>query len=87
MMQFLYYIYSQVQRSGGIPMHAALIERDGYGVVIAAPWGCAPALVSEALLRHRREIPMLFFYHDGSPLDERRLASFVFRLRAAAPRA
>ncbi len=46
MMQFLYYIYSQVQRSGGIPMHAALIERDGYGVVIAAPSGTGKSTCS-----------------------------------------
>ena len=61
-------------------------QRSCDGIVIAAPWGCAPALVSEALLRHQHEIPMLFLYHDGSPLDQRRLSSFVFRLRAAPAR-
>jgi predicted nucleotide-binding protein (sugar kinase/HSP70/actin superfamily) len=51
------------------------------GVVVASPWGCAPALVAESLLRHRREIPTLFVYADGSPIDERRLAAFALRLR------
>ncbi len=51
------------------------------GVVVASPWGCAPALVSESLLRSRRDIPLLFLYADGSPLDARRLDSFAFKLR------
>lgn len=51
------------------------------GAVVASPWGCAPALVAEALLRHRREIPTLFVYCDGSPLDARRLNGFAFRLK------
>lgn len=55
------------------------------GVVVANPWGCAPALVSEALLRHRTEIPMLFVYRDGSPLDERKLNGFAFKLRRSTP--
>ena len=57
------------------------------GVVVVSPWGCAPALVSEGLLRHEREIPMLFVYVDGSPIDERRLNGFAFRLRAEQTRA
>lgn len=56
------------------------------GVVVVSPWGCGPALVSEAMLRHEREIPLLFVYNDGSPLDERRLNAFVFRLRREPPR-
>ncbi len=61
---------------------------EGYcdGVVVASPWGCAPALVSEALLRHAREIPILFVYCDGSPIDQRRLNAFAFRLRRDPPR-
>jgi predicted nucleotide-binding protein (sugar kinase/HSP70/actin superfamily) len=57
------------------------------GAVVASPWGCGPALVSEALLRHAREIPLLFVYCDGSPIDERRLSGFAFRLRREPPRA
>jgi activator of 2-hydroxyglutaryl-CoA dehydratase/predicted nucleotide-binding protein (sugar kinase/HSP70/actin superfamily) len=62
------------------------------GVVLASPWGCGPALVTESLLRHRREIPTLFLYSDGSPRDDRRLNAFAHRMfknpprtRAAAP--
>jgi activator of 2-hydroxyglutaryl-CoA dehydratase/predicted nucleotide-binding protein (sugar kinase/HSP70/actin superfamily) len=55
------------------------------GVVLASPWGCGPSLVSEALLRHQRDIPMLFIYSDGSPIDQRRLNAFAFRLRRNAP--
>ncbi len=63
----------------GTTLHA---WREGVcdGVVLASPWGCAPALVAESLLRHRRQIPILFVYCDGSPMDDRRLDSFAFRL-------
>ncbi|MBI4705780.1 MAG: hypothetical protein HY744_32200 [Deltaproteobacteria bacterium] len=57
------------------------------GVVVASPWGCAPALVGESLLRHQRQIPALFVYADGSPVDERRLDAFAFRLRREPARA
>ena len=56
------------------------------GIVIVGPWGCGPAMISESLLRHQRQIPMLFVYNDGTPLDERRLNGFVFRLRREEPR-
>jgi predicted nucleotide-binding protein (sugar kinase/HSP70/actin superfamily) len=56
------------------------------GVVVINGWGCSPALVSESLLRHQREIPMLFVYSDGTPIDERRLNAFAFRLRRSAAR-
>lgn len=47
-------------------------------------------LVSESLLRSQKDIPLLFVYADGSPLDLRRLDAFAFRLkrrsaRSAAP--
>jgi len=51
------------------------------GVVVASPWGCGPALVAESLLRHERDIPMMFVYADGSPMDERKLNAFAFRLQ------
>lgn len=51
------------------------------GVVAVSPWGCGPALITESLLRHENEIPILFIYNDGSPIDERRLDSFAFRLK------
>ncbi len=53
------------------------------GVVLVSPWGCAPALVTEAILRARREVPTVFLYGDGSPLDDRKLDGFTYRLRAA----
>ena len=56
------------------------------GVVVASPWGCGPALVAESLLRHQQQIPMLFVYCDGSPIDERKMNAFVFRLRRQPPR-
>ena len=50
------------------------------GVVVVSPWGCGPALVAESMLRHEAEIPMLFLYGDGSPMDTRRLDGFSMRL-------
>ena len=57
------------------------------GAIVVSPWGCGPALVSESILRHQTEIPLLFVYHDGSPIDERRLNAFAFRLRREPARA
>jgi len=54
------------------------------GVVVVNPWGCGPALVAEGLLRHRRDTPVLYLYSDGSPIDDRRLDAFAFRLRRGA---
>ncbi|MBN1365177.1 MAG: hypothetical protein JW976_10275 [Syntrophaceae bacterium] len=56
------------------------------GVVIVGPWGCGPAMIAESLLKHQRQIPLFFVYNDGSPIDERRLNGFVFRLRRHQPR-
>jgi activator of 2-hydroxyglutaryl-CoA dehydratase/predicted nucleotide-binding protein (sugar kinase/HSP70/actin superfamily) len=56
------------------------------GVAVVGPWGCGPALIAEGLLRHQRDIPMLFLYADGSPMDERKLNSFAYRLRRSTPR-
>jgi len=56
------------------------------GVVLSSPWGCGPALIAESLLRHQTELKILFLYCDGSPLDERRLGAFAFKLRQAPAR-
>ncbi|MBI2395842.1 MAG: hypothetical protein HYV09_40130 [Deltaproteobacteria bacterium] len=56
------------------------------GVVMTSCWGCSNALVEESLLRHHDDIPFYFHYDDASPLDERRLSSFTFRLGRRAAR-
>ena len=50
------------------------------GALVVAAWGCGPSLIAESLLRHQRDIPLLFLYSDGTPIDTRRLDAFVFRL-------
>ncbi len=57
------------------------------GVVMASCWGCSNGLIEESLLRHHRDIPFYFHYDDGTPLDERRLSSYTFRLRGGPARA
>lgn len=69
---------------GSVLLHHA--ERRCDGVVVASPWGCGPALVSESLLRHRSDIPSLFVYSDGSPIDQRRLDGFAWELKRAPAR-
>jgi hypothetical protein len=56
------------------------------GVVVVSPRGCGPALLSEAQLRRHGELPLLFVYNDGDPIDGARLAGFAWRLRATPPR-
>jgi predicted nucleotide-binding protein (sugar kinase/HSP70/actin superfamily) len=62
--------------------HAGICD----GVVLINGWGCGPALASESVLRHQRDVPMLFAYSDGTPIDERRLNAFAFRLRRSPQR-
>ena len=52
------------------------------GTVLASPWGCGPALLSESILRRHARRPLLVLYSDGSPIDEARLRAFAYRLRA-----
>ncbi len=54
---------------------------DCAGAVVVSPWGCAPALIAESVLRHRRDIPVLFLYADGMPVDQNKAVSFALRLR------
>ena len=59
-------------------------ERGYYdGLVTTACWGCDNGLIGESLLRHQRDIPAYYFYDDATPIDERRLHSFAFRLHKA----
>ncbi|KAA0232557.1 MAG: hypothetical protein JJLCMIEE_03009 [Acidimicrobiales bacterium] len=56
------------------------------GIVAVGPWGCENSLLTESLLCHRTDIPILFVYLDGTPIDERRVNAFTFRLQALPPR-
>lgn len=50
------------------------------GVLMTSCWGCDNSLIEESLLRHNENIPFYFYYDDGTPLDQRKVASFAFRL-------
>ncbi|MBF0397531.1 MAG: hypothetical protein HQK78_12205 [Desulfobacterales bacterium] len=57
-------------------------EKELYdGVLMASCWNCDNSLIEESLLRHYHEIPFYFFYDDATPLDERKINSFVYRLK------
>ncbi len=56
------------------------------GAVAVAPRGCGPGLLAEALLRRRSDVPVLFVYNDGDPLQNERLAGFAWRLHGQPPR-
>ncbi|MBI5536985.1 MAG: hypothetical protein HY898_29965 [Deltaproteobacteria bacterium] len=71
--------------NGGSPLMVGSVlhhfETGRYdGVVVAACWGCDNGLIAESVLRHQRGIPILYFYDDGTPIDERRLDRFVFEI-------
>jgi len=51
------------------------------GIVAVGPWGCGPALISEAQLRRETEIPFLFIYNDGEPVEQSKLTGFAWRLK------
>ncbi|MBN1656571.1 MAG: hypothetical protein JXA30_22560 [Deltaproteobacteria bacterium] len=70
----------------GAVMHA-LDQGICDGIVVAYPWGCSPALVSESLLRHHVSIPFLFWYADGSSIDDRKLNGFVYQVQRNVKRA
>ncbi|MCP4159558.1 MAG: hypothetical protein GY760_05760 [Deltaproteobacteria bacterium] len=53
------------------------------GVMMASCWGCDNSIIEESLLRHKKEIPLHFFYDDGTPIDVRKVKSFAYRVHAA----
>jgi activator of 2-hydroxyglutaryl-CoA dehydratase/predicted nucleotide-binding protein (sugar kinase/HSP70/actin superfamily) len=55
------------------------------GVLVTSCWGCDNGLIEESLLRYRKDIPFYFYYDDATPIDERRIHSFAFRLHRRLP--
>lgn len=47
----LYMIYLRVQERGGLPLHAALVERNGKGVLLAGPAGSGKSTLCRRLRR------------------------------------
>ena len=50
------------------------------GILVTSCWGCDNGLIEESLLRHEKNIPFYFYYDDATPIDERRIQSYAFRL-------
>lgn len=56
-------------------------ERRIDGIVRVGGIGCAPSHINEALFRCQIEIPMLYIYNDGDPINEDRIAGYAIRLK------